>query len=411
MGVLYTLRAGATAHPEDSVLQFITDLIASSGVVNLAGNHFKAEAQASPDMTVKINIGNAYIKGSSGNAYPVRLDSSSSNVTITSNASGNPRIDAIVLYIDKSAGPNTDASNVAKLIVVAGTPAASPVVPTDGEIQTAIGASNPFLRLADVTVSSGASSITNGNIADKRVTFTLNGAQLQATQLKLTEQSSTPSTPASGFGNVWEDNTNVLRFLADDGKNRIAGETDWFTLTDGSTVTIDLLKAKKYFLPLMGGNRTLALSNEFAGKDFALMWEQDGTGGRVPVWFSYPAVISAVDTSGEILTIGIDIPTGTPVKFITTGSLPGGLSAGTKYYAIRQSSTQIKVATSLANAQAGTAIDLTSSGSGTNTCNTQIRWPADTEPTPTSGKYKRDIFGISIVSTGVYEGCVISQDV
>ena len=73
MGVLYTLRAGATAHPEDSVLQFITDLIASSGVVNLAGNHFKVDAQATPDMTVKVNTGNAYVKGSSGNAFPVTI--------------------------------------------------------------------------------------------------------------------------------------------------------------------------------------------------------------------------------------------------------------------------------------------------------------------------------------------------
>lgn len=49
------------------------------------------------------------------------------------------------------------------------------------------------------------------------------------------------------------------------------------------------------------------------------------------------------------------------------GALPTGLVAGTIYYAIRVSTTSIKVATSLANAEAGTAINYTNTGSGTNT--------------------------------------------
>lgn len=45
------------------------------------------------------------------------------------------------------------------------------------------------------------------------------------------------------------------------------------------------------------------------------------------------------------------------------GTLPTGLSA-TTYYIIRASSTTIKFATSLANAQVGTAVDITGAGSG-----------------------------------------------
>jgi hypothetical protein len=48
-----------------------------------------------------------------------------------------------------------------------------------------------------------------------------------------------------------------------------------------------------------------------------------------------------------------------------TGGAPGGLTSGTTYYVIRVSDTVIKLATSSANATAGTAIDLTSQGTGT----------------------------------------------
>jgi hypothetical protein len=58
--------------------------------------------------------------------------------------------------------------------------------------------------------------------------------------------------------------------------------------------------------------------------------------------------------------------TGDGLRFSSTGALPGGISAGTTYYAIRTEGG-VKLATSLANARAGTAIDITSAGSGTHT--------------------------------------------
>jgi hypothetical protein len=160
---LFTLRTGATAHPEDAVLQVITDAVGTSGVVSRAATNFNVQAQGTPDMTVKVKTGRAYLKGSNGNAYPVISDADTS-VAISSNGSGSNRVDAVVLYIDKSASANSDATNVAKLAVVQGTTSA----PSDGTVQSSVGASNPFLRLANVTVGSGVTSITSGNIADTR---------------------------------------------------------------------------------------------------------------------------------------------------------------------------------------------------------------------------------------------------
>lgn len=62
----------------------------------------------------------------------------------------------------------------------------------------------------------------------------------------------------------------------------------------------------------------------------------------------------------------------TRVQVSTTTTLPAGLSAATDYYVIKLSDTTIKLATSYANAVAGTAIDITSTGSGTHTLNTLL---------------------------------------
>ena len=55
-----------------------------------------------------------------------------------------------------------------------------------------------------------------------------------------------------------------------------------------------------------------------------------------------------------------------PVRFISTGTLPGGVGATTEYWIIKIDSTHIKLATTRANALAGLpVVDLTSAGSGT----------------------------------------------
>lgn len=81
--------------------------------------------------------------------------------------------------------------------------------------------------------------------------------------------------------------------------------------------------------------------------------------------------ISGVNTTTDVLTISstTSIPTGTPINFSATTSLPAPLATNTQYYAINLTSTTFKVATSRANALIGQAIDITTAGSGTNTIN------------------------------------------
>lgn len=80
------------------------------------------------------------------------------------------------------------------------------------------------------------------------------------------------------------------------------------------------------------------------------------------------------DASTDVCTwtstasIPSNVLTGTRVRLTTTTTLPAGLSLATDYYVIRVSDTTFKLATSYANAVAGTAVDITDAGTGTHTC-------------------------------------------
>jgi hypothetical protein len=79
------------------------------------------------------------------------------------------------------------------------------------------------------------------------------------------------------------------------------------------------------------------------------------------------------DAGTDILThTNINLIRYTRVQVSTTTTLPAGLAAATDYYVIKVSDTTIKLATSYANAVAGTAIDITSAGTGTHTINTLL---------------------------------------
>ena len=62
-----------------------------------------------------------------------------------------------------------------------------------------------------------------------------------------------------------------------------------------------------------------------------------------------------------------NILTGTRVRLTTTTTLPAGLALATDYFVIRISDTTFRLASSFANAIAGTQIDITNAGSGTHT--------------------------------------------
>ena len=86
------------------------------------------------------------------------------------------------------------------------------------------------------------------------------------------------------------------------------------------------------------------------------------------------ATFTADDTT-DIMTytsttsLPSNLLTGTRVRCTTTTTLPAPLALATDYYLIRIDNTTYKLATSYANAIANTAIDITTTGTGTHTLN------------------------------------------
>lgn len=163
-----------------------TDLI-GEGVVgaktNTAGvapatGAFAANAQGTPAMAVDVSAGIAYVTAtpSGQNSQNLRIRSTATEeVTIDANSSGSTKYDWIYLSVSaaNAANPAVNADNVATLVTSRSTSISSDdgTPPTYG------------LVLAKVTVANGASSITNANITDARVSISLPDDSVDTTQL------------------------------------------------------------------------------------------------------------------------------------------------------------------------------------------------------------------------------------
>ena len=104
-------------------------------------------AQSTPNMTVKVSSGECSINGA------ILQNTASTNLTITSNTASYARIDAIVACIN---------GTTYQLKVLQGTATATPSAPDCS--------SNMYVKLAEVYVGVGVSSIQTSNIKDCRNT-------------------------------------------------------------------------------------------------------------------------------------------------------------------------------------------------------------------------------------------------
>lgn len=90
-----------------------------------------------------------------------------------------------------------------------------------------------------------------------------------------------------------------------------------------------------------------------------------GTATKVATFASRSS--NVITVTGLSSVADNEFQTGVPVVYATSGSVITGLTNAATYYVIRVSNTTFSLASSLANARAGTAIALSSDGSGTQT--------------------------------------------
>jgi hypothetical protein len=295
------IRDGMSASDEKDLSNIAVAFISSGGGVVGTGDYLVA-AQTSPNATVKIAAGRAYVPTSDATmVYATVYDASPViNVTIGANSSGSPRIDTIVLYCDLSASPDSAADNVAKFFAVQGTPAGSPAAPNNAAILSAIGSSNPYIKLADIAVANGFTSITSGNITDDRTTvaFTTGQSVPVNTYEEFTDQSSVVSAPASGKTRLFTKSGGVFAKV-NGGKDAQLGAT---TLeangNSGTSQTVDWSTGNTQSYTLTG-NCTFTFANPTAGQHLTLILTQDGTGSRTASW---PATVKWSNAVAPVLS-------------------------------------------------------------------------------------------------------------
>lgn len=174
-----TLSAGSNNHTTVSeeanypATDFVTPGVTGSITLNTGSGgtgSFCVNADGSPDMGVTIKAGAAYVNAtpSSQNSQVLRVRAAADYTTyvINANASGSTKYDWIYLSISatNANNPSASADNVASFVT------------SRSSSNTSDNGSPPTygLLLAIVTVANGASSITNSNITDRRVTAVIN---------------------------------------------------------------------------------------------------------------------------------------------------------------------------------------------------------------------------------------------
>jgi hypothetical protein len=175
-----TDNAGAAATDTTAEEARLLAAMLNAGYLTPA-NAFLVQAQASPNMTVKVGSGTAktdyYVLAGTvagqGN-YLVRLDVASQNVTISAADASQTRTDEIYIVVQDN---TYDVSSRA--------------LPRIGYRKGDLGGANPgpdaswtaYALLARVTVAAAATSITSGNISDQRSASTLLSTLLNTSSL------------------------------------------------------------------------------------------------------------------------------------------------------------------------------------------------------------------------------------
>lgn len=190
------------------------------------------------------------------------------------------------------------------------------------------GAAAPGFRalvIADLPTGISAANIADGSVSDAEFQY-LNGVtsaiqtQLDAKAAAFTNQSANVvfAGPTSGgaaapgfralvagdipsldaakvtsgvfdIGRLATGTPTGSKFVRDDGvlavPSAVPTAPTIYTETDGATITFDLANSVSQVV-VLGGNRTLAVSNDTGNVVFNIQLKQDGTGSRTVTWFS-----------------------------------------------------------------------------------------------------------------------------
>lgn len=170
---VYNLNGGL--YSGDAFTAFETR-IASSNNGSIVASPSDLKVSAGSGMNVTVSTGAGIIGNGTLSGVRFAIDEPVT-VAISAASTANPRMDSVVAYIDKSVSASTSVVDntdlgIVKFKSVAGTPASAPTTPSTATIQSSIGAGNPYMILANVTVPKSSTAASSFTITDTRVTPT-----------------------------------------------------------------------------------------------------------------------------------------------------------------------------------------------------------------------------------------------
>lgn len=294
----------------------------------------------------------------------------------------------------------TDLDTALSALIVSGAPDASTtikgvsrlsVAPASATIPIAVGTNDPRVPTADPTTLfspiagampvgagmpyMGLTAPTNFVLADgtsydcetyPALAVVSAGTWGLGTLVTFTAANATDIITANSHGLA---NTNII-FLQNSGgalPTGLSANTPYYIISSTvNTFQLSLTSGGAAINFTTDGTGTNSFSNSFKVPDLRGSFPM-GAGTKVNT-ATFDAN-TGVNTGTDVITINTPandwLQTGQAVA-LTGAGLPTGLTAGT-YYVIRVTSTTLKLASSLANAQNGTQVDITAVGSGTAT--------------------------------------------
>lgn len=187
------------AHSADVFREAVSSLVPNIGGIAQFGD-LTVTQTGTPSMAVQIGVGRCWIKGTeagdfSGQNYGRQglyfaLNDAAVTKSITAANATNPRIDLVCIYVKDSQYSGTQ--NIVDFIIVAGTPAATPVAPT---------APANSIILAQVNVAANATSITTSNITNVAIPYNYRNAEF--TSASVTQ----PAANGASMGLYTQDNS------------------------------------------------------------------------------------------------------------------------------------------------------------------------------------------------------------
>lgn len=273
----------STGMDASDIMQITNDILSGQGVYNVSGDSFLVEQNGTPNMSVNVRKGICYVENdsysfaSNVSASAIKYWRVTNDATVNvsiDNTVSNPRRDRICVKIDPAAIADDEASNVATVVVVKGTEAASPSLPAEP---------SNHLTIATILIPNPSSTITTSAITDTRTEIEFDTDAIPDITTSMISNTAVTKDKIDFSSGIWWEEL---------------GRATPPTEVDVMTVTISSRKYLKILVNVLvtATNTAQLVFNNDGGNNYAYRTETDNVTGTV-ITTTNLALLAGVDSN------------------------------------------------------------------------------------------------------------------